>query len=208
MLIPKKEILVKLYTEQKRSAFEVGSFLHTSEGKVNYWLKKYTIPKRSISEATYAKRNPKGDPFHFHPPKTLHEAFLYGMGLGLYWGEGNKRNKLSVRLGNSDPELLKTFITFLKSTYAINPTKLRFGLQIFSDISPRQAVKFWSEALAVPKESFHKVIITETRGKGSYRYKSQNGVLTVYFNNKKLRDIICQAIENIDGTLLKVHKPM
>ncbi len=119
------------------------------------------------------------------------------MGLGLFWGEGNKRNKGTVRLGNTDPGLVRMFLKFLDEIYAINHTRLKFGLQIFSDIPKNKALAYWCEELKVTPKQFYKVIITPARSIGTYREKSKYGVLTVYFNNKKLRDSIVDAIEKL-----------
>lgn len=61
-------------------------------------MDKYQIKRRSISDAIYHKHNPKGDPFKVKPINNIEEAQLLGMGLGLYWGEGNKANKDLVTL--------------------------------------------------------------------------------------------------------------
>ena len=62
--------------------------LNCSEHKINYWLNKYGITKRNISDAIYLKYNPKGDPFRFILPKNKKDERLFGLGLGLYWGGG------------------------------------------------------------------------------------------------------------------------
>lgn len=49
-------------------------------------------PKRSISDAIYAKRNPGGDPFTVVSPSIVSDAFLFGLGTGIYWGEGSIGN--------------------------------------------------------------------------------------------------------------------
>jgi len=63
--------------------------------KVCYWLQQWDIPKRSVSEALYVKHNPGGDPFSERNLDTG-DLFLFGLGLGLYWGEGTKSNKYAV----------------------------------------------------------------------------------------------------------------
>ncbi len=108
-----KETLIELYTRKSRSMEEISKELDCSLHKVSYWMEKYKIPRRTISEAIYEKRNPLGNPFSLMEPKSFDEIMLMGMGLGLYWGEGNKLNKNSVRLGNTDPALVKAFIAFL-----------------------------------------------------------------------------------------------
>lgn len=109
---------------------------------MHYWLKKYDIQKRTISDAIYVRSNPKGDPFVFRKPQRADEWFLYGLGLGLFWGEGNKVNKNAIRLGNTDPYLVKKFLEFLSNIYQIDQSRLRFGLQIFSDTPPEKALHF------------------------------------------------------------------
>jgi len=191
-----KDVIRELYVSKKESVSSIARKLKCSEGRVNYWIGKHGIQKRSISEAMYTKHNPNGDPFVPRTPQTIAEGILYGIGIGLYWGEGTKSNKYSVRLGNTDPYLIKSFIKFLEVMYTVDKSKLRFGLQIFSDMSPVSAKKFWVNALHVSPKQFHKIIVTPSRGVGTYRKKVQHGVLTVYFSNKKLRDVICEAIEN------------
>lgn len=189
--------LVNLYSNKKMSSGEIAKTFGCSENKVNYWLKKYNIPKRSISEAVYQRLNPDGDPFHVNKVRTIDQSFLYGLGLGLYWGEGTKRDKYSVRLGNSDPALIRKFIEFLNQIYSINFKKLRFGLQVFSDMSAQEALDFWVKELNATKSQFMKVIVTPARGVGTYKRKTPHGVLTVHFGNKKLRDIVCNAVDEL-----------
>lgn len=187
-----------LYTEKGFSVPVIARRLKCSEHKVNYWLSKSGIQKRSISEALYKKWNPHGDPFVVRSPKTVEEGILYGLGIGLYWGEGTKASKGSVRLGNSDPMLIKKFIEFLVGIYGIDEKRLRFGLQIFGDMEKNTAVRHWVRILGISRKQFYPaIVVTPHRGVGNYRQKTKHGVLTVYFNNKKLRDTICGAVERM-----------
>jgi hypothetical protein len=165
-------------------------------------MRKYNIKTRKISEAVYLKYNKSGDPFHI--PKFVNNeqikqntAFLYGLGLGLYWGEGTKRNKNTVRLGNSDPRLIKKFIEFLIKIFNINRSKLRFGLQIFSDLKEDVGLDYWSKKLKFPKQKFYKTMITKTGKLGTYKHKSKYGVMTVHFGNTKLRNFLVEKIAEL-----------
>lgn len=204
MLTITRSFLEEEYLQKRKSVAEISKVVRCSENKINYWLSKYDIPKRNISEAMYSRHNPDGDPFSFKQPTTVNESFLFGLGLGLFWGEGNKKNKCTVRLGNTDPCLIKIFLFFLKEVYTINPKRLRFGLQIFSDISEREALAYWCKKLHVLPKQFYKVTTTPFRSIGTYRQKSKYGVLIVYFHNKKLRDRIVNAIEELNGPQCKM----
>ena len=192
-----KSELKGLYERDKKSAKEIADTFGCSENKVNYWLWKLKIPKRSISEAIYQKLNPNGDPFKINKIHTKELVFLYGLGLGLYWGEGTKRDKHSVRLGNTDPAMIVKFLEFLDKIYSIKRKKLRFGLQIFSDMSPEVALSFWSKEIGFPKSQFMKVIVTPSRGVGTYKNKVKHGVLTIHYGNTKLRNIVCEAVDEL-----------
>jgi hypothetical protein len=188
------ELLNKYYNINKKSVLEISKKLKCSQGRVNYWLDRYRIEKRSISEAIYIKNNPKGDPFKFTSPKNIEEAKLFGLGLGLYWGEGNKANKNTVRIGNSDPALLRRFIEFLEKFFKINKTDLKFHLHIFTDIDLNEAKSFWIRELRIKESQMYKPTITKSGSLGTYRNKSKYGVLTIYYGNTKLRDTIIRML--------------
>jgi hypothetical protein len=185
-----KNILKNLYIKAHKSVPEIAKDIKCSEHKVNYWLSKYKIPKRTISEAIYIKYNPKGDPFKFNVPKTVNDAKLFGLGLGIYWGEGNRMNKNSVKLGNSDPSLLRTFIKFLTRLFSVKKNKLKFQLHIFTDIDIKEAERYWMREIKLDKNQFYKPVIIKSGSLGTYRRKSRYGVLTIYFNNTKLKKIL------------------
>lgn len=154
--------LRQLYLDNKKSVSYIANKYECSQNKVNYWLQKYGIPKRSISDAVYQQLNPNGDPFKLRTPSTEEEWFLYGMGLGLYWGEGNKMNNHAVRLGNTDPDLLRTFLEFLNVFFSIDLNRLHFGLQIFTDIDSKVAKEYWCKKLSLRSEQFQKIIISQS----------------------------------------------
>lgn len=185
-----RSLLERLYLKEKKSVFEIAKFLECSENKINYWIRKYKISKRSISDAMYIKHNPNGDPFKFVHPKNLKEAKLFGLGLGLYWGEGNKANINSIRLGNTDPELIKQFIKFLVKFFSIKKKDLKFGLQIFSDINVDTALDFWVKIIKINRNQINKPIITKSGSLGTYKKKSEYGVLTAMYHNRKLRNLL------------------
>ncbi|MDO8486533.1 MAG: hypothetical protein Q7S77_02465 [Candidatus Staskawiczbacteria bacterium] len=147
-----------------------------------------------MSEAIYVKNHPKGDPFKVIFPSSLEEAKLFGLGVGLYWGEGTKANKNTVRLGNSDPAIIRTFVKFLITFFKIDKKDLRFHLHTFTDISLKEAKKYWKKELKIKDTQFYKPTITITGKLGNYRKKSKYGVLTVYYANTKLRNILVNLL--------------
>lgn len=61
--------------------------------------------------------------------KKLKSDRLFVSGIMLYWGEGYKSSKNGqVRLANTDPNLLRTFIQFLKQTCSTPEFKIKAWL--------------------------------------------------------------------------------
>ncbi len=190
----KKDILEKLYFKDGKSMKDIARYLGCSQHKVEYWMQKHVLKIRTISDAVYLKNNPNGDPFKFNPPKNIKDAELFGFGLGLYWGEGTKADKGAVRLGNSDHLLIEKFIQFLTKVFTIKRSDLKFGLQLFNDTPSNEALDFWQKKLKIDKSQFYKTVVTKSRGSGTYRKKSKYGVLTVYYHNRKLRDLLVNML--------------
>ena len=183
-----------LYIRKQMSAAQIAIKLKYSISGINYWLKKFNIQKRPISEAIYLKHNPDGDPFTFNTPKNIKDAKLFGLGIGLYWGEGTKANKNAVRLGNSDPELMKVFMEFLHSMCGVNKEDLKFELQVFEDLDKNLVEKFWIDKLDINRNQMYKTRAIPKRGKGTYNRKVKYGVMTVYYGNTKLRNELVKLL--------------
>lgn len=119
-----KEKIKSLYQKglsMQEIADKIGCGIHP----VVYWMQKFNIPRRNHSESAYIKWNPKGDPFKIKKNLTKKEAELKGVGLGLYWGEGDKsKNNTSVRLSNTDPQIIKKFKEFLVKICGVKKRKV------------------------------------------------------------------------------------
>ncbi len=183
-------MLFDLYVNRGFSMNEISGQLGCTSHQVRYWMTKHNIERRSVSDAIYQRCNPNGDPFKMKEIKTIIDAELLGTGIGLYWGEGNKLNRHSVKLGNTDPGVIKIFIKFLVEICGIDENKLKYSLQIFSDIDQKEALDYWIKELNTDASRFSKVTVTTSGSIGTYRKKNKYGVLIVYFHNYKLRDII------------------
>lgn len=192
-----KEYLLMAYVERKRSMQQVANELHCSLNKIDYWMRKYDIPRRTRNDANYAYYNPNGDPFVEKQIMDTNERELFGLGIGLYWGEGTKASKNSVRIGNSDPSVILMFIKFLETIYSISRSKLKFGMQLFSDCDEEEALRYWCDKLQVDRSQFYKVHVTISGKIGTYRRKNEYGVVTLYYHNTRLQKILVDHISSM-----------
>lgn len=194
--------LKTLYIERGLSVQQIAEMLKCSRHRVDYYMQKYAIQRRAIRDAVYLRKNPDGDPFVINNTIDSELVQLKALGLGLYWGEGNKANKTSVRLGNTDPGIILKFVEFLEKIYGVDRSKLRFGLQLFSDVDEAEAISYWVRHLGTAPTQFYKTTITISGSIGTYRHKNKYGVVTVYFNNRKLRDILIDELYSLGMTKL------
>ena len=189
-----KVILEKLYMSGK-SMMDISKLFKCSPNKIAYWMKKYNIKRRTTSDAIYQMHNPNGDPFKIKVDLSPEDILLKGLGLGIYWGEGSKKTKHSLRVANTDPMLLKIFIRFLKQICNLEEHRFSYSLICFNDTDPNIARNYWSTQLKISPEKFGKITIIPKQGKGTYKKKSQFGVCTVQANNVKLRDWLVAETE-------------
>ena len=193
----KKEIKQKYLAGQ--SMFQIAKHFGCSVHKVVYWMKKYDINRRSRSEAIYLFNNPNGDPFSIKNNLTEEEILLKGMGLGIYWGEGNKTSKNSLRVSNTDPYLIKTFRSFLRQICQVKESKIGYAIVCFNDSDPQKVKSYWSKELKISPEKFGKIVQVPPQGKGTYKRKSIYGVCTLRFNNTKLKRWLMDKIVKRDS---------
>ena len=183
-----KEI-ARLYSDGK-SAAEIGDYLGTSWRKIIYLMEKNNIKRRTRSEATYRKLNPQGNPFVIKNNLTKDEKELKTLALGLYLNDGITSNAISVRLSNSNPNLINIFLNFLQNICGVKAEKIKLSLNLHSDVSLKRAEQYWSKQLNVSAERFNKSVVINSKGNGVHRKKSLYGTATVCVHNMKLRKIL------------------
>lgn len=75
----------------------------------------------------------------------------------LYLGEGMK-SKGELRLGNSDPKVVRFYINAINRLYGVLPSSLRIELHLRADQDESAARYFWSKELEVPISHFNYVL--------------------------------------------------
>ena len=121
----------------------------------------------------------------------------------LYLGEGNKK-ALETGMGNTDPVVLRIFISILKKNYTIDVNKFRCELYLRADQNPLREKKFWSESLSIPLERFM-YVHKDVRTRGTMTRVNYHGVCMVRLGNvaiqRKLLNISKVFCENIAGDM-------
>lgn len=95
----------------------------------------------------------------------------------LYLGEGSKK-KIGTSLGNSDPMILKFFISVLRTVYRVDISRIRCELHLRADQDIDTLKQYWSHELGLPLENFTYASL-DKRTRGSKTYSTYKGVCDV-----------------------------
>jgi hypothetical protein len=85
----------------------------------------------------------------------------------LYWAEGSKRD---FGLSNTDPELIRTFISGLREIFKISEDRFRISIRIYEDLDKEKCLNYWSDIVSIPKEKFLKVDVLSGKKTGKLEY--------------------------------------
>jgi hypothetical protein len=120
--------------------------------------------------------------------EILKHSPLFVAGVMLYWGEGDKLTKYSTRLTNTDPEMIRLYVTFLKQVCQIPEGKIKGHILIYPDLDEAECRRYWVQASGIEAAQFCKT--TTIQGKHMTR-RIKYGVCMVeisstYFKVKML----------------------
>jgi len=82
----------------------------------------------------------------------------------LYWCEGGKRHE-RVNFVNSDPEMMRVFVTLLRNSFDLDESKFRVLVHIHEYHNDLEQKKFWSDVTGININQFHKSYLKPHTGK-------------------------------------------
>jgi hypothetical protein len=126
----------------------------------------------------------------------------YAAGCMLYWAEGAIRRN-SVKLTNSDPELLALFADFLESELNVTRMQMRLSCNLFADHVERQREieDYWLTRLGLPRSCLRKSVVN-TFSKYSDRTrigKLPYGTSALYVHSTRIVQTIYGSIQEYGG---------
>jgi hypothetical protein len=127
---------------------------------------------------------------------------LFIAGLMLYWGEGDKATRSQVRLANTDPELIKLFVFFLKKVCNIPAEKIGISILTYPDIDDKLNRRYWSEVTSIPQEKFIKSILIQGRHKTK---RLGHGVCSVYVSSTYFKVKMLEWLKLLPDELMNLR---
>jgi hypothetical protein len=100
----------------------------------------------------------------------LSKRDLFILGLGLYWGEGYKSGNEECGFTNSNPDIIKAFITWVNNVYGIPVRNLITRVSVNETHSDRIDVieRYWSRITNIPTSQFTKTSLIKAHSRKSY----------------------------------------
>jgi hypothetical protein len=127
---------------------------------------------------------------------------LHLAGCMLFWAEADKHRN-SVRLANSDPDLLRLFVVFLRRCYDADISRIAVSCNLFADHldRQRQIEDFWLGVLGLPRSCLRKSIVN-VYSKYSQKKRTNKlpyGTCKVVYNDTSTVQSIYGAIQEYAG---------
>lgn len=192
--------------------------LNISKSTLSGWLRSYPLTRKQITfleknrkrnkklaierfRSTMRMKREKRLSILFKQEKkkwiSLNQRELELAGIFLYWGEGNKRLDGPISLNNTDPDVLKFTLYWLKNSLKIPKHKIRIHLHLYSDMDAESEVKYWSRELDVPSTQFTKPYIKLSKRSDIDQKGYGHGTCAVAVSNVRLKERIMMDIKVI-----------
>lgn len=86
--------------------------------------------------------------------------------IGIYWGEGTKKE---LNIINGDPVLLLSFLEFIK-TLGVSRDRIKASVRIYDNIDKEKAICYWSKLLKISRSHFFNTEIINSNKKNKFEF--------------------------------------
>jgi hypothetical protein len=204
---------IRAFRKKGKTYTEISEVLKLPKSTVAWWLKDFKLPaktERKIIEKSRKKwRKAIIDYNNVHGKlrsqkaaairekykqngikeiKNLSKKELKLIGSALYWAEGGKKNRNSLRFSNSNPSMIEVIMKFFQEVCNIPNEKIKARIHIYPQINPRIATNYWKKVTNLPRINFQKPQVQISRASKKKRPKNTlpYGTLHLTVNNTEM----------------------
>ena len=184
--------LKQQYWGAQRSVPEIAKRIGVSTNSLYHLMRTHHIPRRDGTESNYVtgKRKPR---FVIKTSLTTAEQRLKIAGIMLYWAEGAQTGTV-VDFTNSNPDMVRLFLRFLRDICGVNESRLRVYLYHHGTPEAVETSKrFWRRLTHIPLAQFSRPYIRHGNPHRSRRV-ILHGVVHIRYSDKRLLETIHQWI--------------
>lgn len=107
----------------------------------------------------------------------------------LYWCEGNKDNDTSLRFTNSDPKLIRTYLSLLRLGFNITESKFRVLMHLHQYHNEERQKDFWFKTTNIPNNQFNKTYLKPNTG--TRKHDNYPGCIAIsYYDAEVAKEIM------------------
>ena len=171
--LTKKFFKAKDLRRRGYSLKEISEKLNIAKSTASIWLQDIELSKKAIDRLKKRKflgalktsetKRLKREKFNISLTKeafdilnsaNLDKNHLKLLCALLFECEGTKDTRGGIYFSNSNPEVIKAFLTLLRLSFDIKEEKLRIVLHLHSYHSQKRQIIFWSKVTNIPKSQF------------------------------------------------------
>jgi DNA-binding MarR family transcriptional regulator len=152
-----------LRSVEGRSVKEIAKLVGVSQSSASVWVRGIRLTdqqRASLVERAKLSRN-RSRSAYFRSRRLAYQMegralarqgdAMHVAGCMLYWAEGSKSRK-AVQFVNSDPAVVRCFVAFLRTQFAVPDEAFRLDCNLFADHveHQREIEQFWLDTLGLP----------------------------------------------------------
>lgn len=199
---------------QGKSYSQIKKEICVSKSTLSLWLRKFPLSREQINllrahseiriekyrQTMQAKREKRLN-IYYNEEKTrllpLSQKELLVAGLFLYWGEGAKTVRHIVSINNTDPDVLKFALYWMRIALHIPKEKIQVFLHLYDDMNIDREISFWSRELNISKKYFARPYIKKSKRVGLTQKGFGHGTCGIRTNNTVIKERILMAMKAI-----------
>ncbi len=197
------EEVKKLYWDKNYNIDKIADRFNISFWKLYNFMNKHNISRRNRSETGYLVNSLKPR-FKIKYNLTIAEEKLKIAGIMLYWAEGTLKGN-SVDFVNSNPEMIKIFLKFLRQICGVSEERLRLYIYSYPHLNLEKIKKYWAEISEISLNQFTKPYIRKNNLNVSCR-KLPYGLVHIRYNDKRLLKTIDSWINDYEKECFNVGR--
>jgi hypothetical protein len=184
--LSKIKLIKELYYDKNLSTVQIAKSLNTTPWAVLSFMRRNDMPRRTFKEANRLWFDKKPLSFSFKEKLSIQDNRLKLAGIMLYWAEGSKGGKNNtVDFCNSNPEMIKVFLKFLRNICNIDEKRLRVLIYCHSNQDIDVLLNYWYKLTKIPLNQFVKPYVRHDYNE-SKKDKMKYGVVHIRYSDKKL----------------------
>ena len=106
----------------------------------------------------------------------------------MFWCEGGKDTRSGIRFMNSDPVMVKAFLSLLRNSFELEEARFKALVHLHSYHNPRRQLIFWSKVTGIPRTQFYKPYLKLNSGKN--KRENYPGCISVRYSDSSLGKLL------------------